>query len=63
MDNKKFVKNTIIYSAVILIAIAVTVVIIDPFSHYHMPLFNMGAVATDERTSLIGIAKNDNYEI
>ena len=63
MDNKKFVKNTIIYSAVILIAIAVTVVIIDPFSHYHMPLFNMGAVATDERTSLIGIAKNDNYEV
>ena len=63
MDNKKFVKNTILYSAVILIAIAVTVVIIDPFSHYHMPLFNMGAVATDERTSLIGIAKNDNYEV
>ena len=63
MDNKKFIKNTIIYSAVILIAIAVTVVIIDPFSHYHMPLFNMGTVATDERTSLIGIAKNDNYEV
>ena len=63
MDNKKFVKNTILYSAVILIVIAVTVVIIDPFSHYHMPLFNMGAVATDERTSLIGIAKNDNYEV
>ena len=49
MDNKKFVKNTIIYSAVILIAIAVTVVIIDPFSHYHMPFFNMGAVATDRK--------------
>lgn len=63
MDNKKFVKNTILYSAVILIVIAVTVVIIDPFSHYHMPLFNMGEVATDERTSLIGIAKNDNYEV
>ena len=63
MDNKKFVKNTILYTAVILIVIAAIVVIIDPFSHFHMPLFKMGPVATDERTSLIGVAKNDNYEV
>ncbi|MDO4188015.1 MAG: hypothetical protein Q4D29_03420 [Lachnospiraceae bacterium] len=62
MESKSFVKKTIAYTVAILIIIAVIMVIIDPFSHFHMPLFGMGPVATDERTALIGIAKNDTYE-
>lgn len=57
-----YVKKTIIYALSVLVVIAALMVIIDPFSHYHMPLFGMGPVATDERTALIGIAKNDTYE-
>lgn len=57
-----YVKKTIIYALSVLVVIAALMVIIDPFSHYHMPLFGMGPVATDERTALVGIAKNDTYE-
>lgn len=63
MDSKKFVKLTITYSTVILLIIAIVMIVLDPFSHFHMPVFGMGPVATDERTALIGIAKNDEYEV
>lgn len=63
MDNKKFVKKTIAYTLLVLLVVATIMVIIDPFSHYHMPWFNMGPVATDERAALIGIAKNDTYDV
>lgn len=63
MSSKDFVKKTITYVLVALLVIAAIMVIIDPFSHFHMPLFNMGPVATDERTALVGIAKNDQYDV
>ena len=63
MNSKQFVKKTITYLTIILFAIAIIMVVIDPFTHYHMPLFNLGTVATDERSALVGIAKNDNYEV
>ena len=62
MDSKKYVKKTIAYTLVILLVIASIIVVIDPFSHFHMPWFGMGPVATDERAALVGIAKNDTYE-
>jgi len=62
MEAKSFIKKTISYTVAILIVIAVIMIVIDPFSHFHMPFFGMGAVATDERTALVGIAKNDYYE-
>lgn len=60
--NKKFVQKTILYSAVVLVLIAAIIVIVDPFSHYHMPFFGMEAVATEERSALIGVAKHDTYD-
>lgn len=63
MDSKKYVKNTIAYTIAFLMLIAIVMIVIDPFSHFHMPLFGMAPVATDERTALIGIAKNDEYEV
>lgn len=62
MNSEKFFKKTIKYTVALLLVIAAVMIVIDPFSHFHMPLFGMGAVATDERTALIGIAKNDSYE-
>lgn len=63
MDSKSYVKKTIAYTLSILLLVAVIMIVVDPFSHFHMPLFGMGPVATDERTALIGIAKNDEYEV
>lgn len=62
MENKVFVKKTIKYTAAVLLLIAVFIIVLDPFTHFHMPFFNLGTVATDERTALIGIAKNDTYD-
>lgn len=62
MDNREYIKKTITYTVLWLIVIAALMIIIDPFSHFHMPFFNMGAVATDERSALIGIAKNDTFD-
>lgn len=60
--SKKFVIRTISYILVVLVLIAAVVIIVDPFSHYHMPFFGMEAVATEERSALIGVAKNDSYD-
>lgn len=62
MNSKSFVKKTIAYTVALLIIIAVIMIVIDPFTHYHMPFFGMGTVATDERTALVGIAKNGTYD-
>lgn len=60
--GKNYVKKTITYTLAVLLLILIEVVVIDPFSHFHMPLFGMEAVATDERSALIGVAKNDTYD-
>lgn len=62
MMEKKFVKTTIKYSLLILLLILVVVYVIDPFCHFHMPWFGMAAVGTEERSAIIGVAKNDRYE-
>lgn len=61
-DYKNYFKKTIIYSLSILILIAVTVIIIDPFVHYHAPFFGLAECETDERGAMIGIAKNMDYD-
>lgn len=62
MTTKKYVLSTIAYTVAILIAFIILVFVVDPFSHYHMPYFNMAAVETDERSALIGVAKNSSYD-
>lgn len=63
MNSKTYVKKTIKYLAVALLIIAAVIIVVDPFSHYHMPWFGMGPVATDQRSALVGIAKNDSYDV
>lgn len=62
MTAKEYTLKTIIYTAIVLIVTAVVVIIVDPFSHYHMPPCKFQAVETDERSALIGVAKNSSYD-
>lgn len=62
MQPLTFIKRTIAYSLLTLTMIAVLVVIIDPFTRYHAPWFGLAAVETDERTSVIGMARNLEYD-
>lgn len=62
MTSKKYIIKTITYFVIILIFLGIITVVLDPFSHFHDPLFGMGAVETNERSALIGVAKNSNYD-
>lgn len=61
-DYKSFFKKTIIWTISALVIIAATIVIIDPFVHFHAPWFGLAACETDERGAMIGIAKNMDYD-
>lgn len=63
MTSKSFVKNTIIYCLAAMILIALLVYLVDPFVHYHAPFFNLDHCETDERGAMIGIAKNEDYDV
>ncbi|MCR5357958.1 MAG: hypothetical protein K6E63_11220, partial [Lachnospiraceae bacterium] len=62
MNPRKFIRNTIAYTLITLITIALIVIAIDPFTRYHAPWFNLATVETDERCSAIGIARNLDYD-
>ncbi|NLG05644.1 MAG: hypothetical protein GX567_17740 [Clostridia bacterium] len=59
---KKFFINTIRIILIALLLIAALVIIVDPFIHYHAPIGRWAAVETDERSALIGVAKNMRYD-
>ena len=59
---KNYFKKLVIWTLGLLFFIAVTVVIIDPFVHYHSPFFGLAACETDERGAMIGVAKNMDYD-
>ncbi len=62
MTNKQFFVKTIAYSLAVLVIIAITVIVIDPFVHYHAPYFGLAACETEERGQQIGVAKNVDYD-
>ena len=62
MTNKQYFVKSIAYSLGLLLLIAVLTVIIDPFVHYHAPLFGLAAAETEERGQQIGVAKNMHYD-
>ena len=62
MSNKQFTIKTITYTAVILLLLAVLVIVIDPFVRYHKPWFGLAAVETEERSAVIGLARNMDYD-
>ncbi|MDO4965151.1 MAG: hypothetical protein Q4E51_00450 [Lachnospiraceae bacterium] len=62
MTTKQYTIKTIAYTVITLILLAVIVIVVDPFSHYHMPFGKFQAVETDERSALVGVAKNATYD-
>ena len=62
MTNKQFFVKTIAYSLAVLVLIAITVIVVDPFVHYHAPFFGLAACETEERGQQIGVAKNTAYD-
>lgn len=62
MNDKQFSVKTIAYTLGILAVIAVIIVLVDPFVHFHAPIGKFAAVETDERSQMIGIAQNMTYD-
>ena len=62
MPSRRFIRVTLASTVLVLVAIAALVFVIDPFTRYHAPWFGLAAVATDERTSSVGRARNLCYD-
>ena len=62
MSPTVFIKKTILSTLLTLIAIALIVIAVDPFTRYHAPWFGLTTVETDERCAAIGIARNLDYD-
>ncbi len=62
MTSENFAKKTIISTLLILFIMAAAVVIIDPFVRYHKPFFGLAAVETEERSSVIGLSRNMDFD-
>lgn len=59
---KKFIKKILIGIVALLIAVALVVVIFDPFYHYHGPLFGMTPVLTEKEYQCVGTLRNFEYQ-
>ena len=62
MTNKQYFVKTIAYSLCVLVLIAITTIVIDPFVHFHAPFFGLAAAETEERGQQIGVAKHMDYD-
>ena len=62
MTSQQFVKKTVLYIVFLLFLVAAIILFFDPFVHYHKPIGKLEAVETNERSALIGVAKNMDYD-
>lgn len=62
IKQKKFLKNFIVQSAVLLILAAVAVAVADPFFHYHAPFGSLKSVVTKSEYQCIGTVRNFDYD-
>ncbi|MCR5222826.1 MAG: hypothetical protein K6D90_08185 [Lachnospiraceae bacterium] len=62
MNTRQFFLRTITYTLSVLALIALLVIVIDPFLHYHAPIGKLQAVETDERSAMAGVAKHLTYD-
>lgn len=58
----KFIRRTLIIAATLLVVFALTIVVVDPFFHYHAPLKGLQPVINDERYQNSGIAERFEYD-
>ncbi|MBR2275439.1 MAG: hypothetical protein IJ873_05175 [Lachnospiraceae bacterium] len=62
MTSKAFVKSTIYITVGVLLLFIAVVFIFDPFVRYHKPFFGLAAAETEERSAVIGLARNMDYD-
>ena len=62
MEYKRYLKNFICAVLIFFVICMATVAVIDPFFHYHRPLFGLKAVLTDKEYQCIGTIKNFDYD-
>lgn len=62
MNEKQFAQKTLIWTLSLLTLIAVLVIVIDPFLHYHAPLGKLVPAETDERSAMVGVARHMTYD-
>lgn len=58
----QFIKSFFKRIVVLLLIIGTVVVVIDPFFHYHKPLFGLKAVLSDKEYQCIGTLRNFDYD-
>ena len=59
---KKFIRNFLIGSGILLTLCILLVVAFDPFFQYHKPLPGLKAVLTDKEYQCVGSLKNFDYD-
>lgn len=62
MTPSRFIRNFILTAALLLGLTILTVVLFDPFYHYHAPLPGMKAVLTDKEYQCVGTLRNFEYD-
>ena len=62
MKYAKILRNFIVGVVILLLLIAMVVIVIDPFYHYHKPLFGTKAVLTEKEYQCIGSLKHFDYD-
>lgn len=58
----RFIKSFFKRILVLMLIIGTVVVVIDPFFHYHKPLFGLKAVLSDKEYQCIGTLRNFDYD-
>ena len=58
----KLLKHILIFAAALLLLIAGTVILIDPFYHYHKPIGPLKAVLTEKEYQCIGSLRHFDYD-
>lgn len=62
IKQKKFLKNFIWQSAMLLLLVGAAVILVDPFFHYHEPVGSLKAVVTKAEYQCIGTVRNFDYD-
>lgn len=60
--QKRFIRNFVIQSAMLLVLAGAAVIVFDPFFHYHKPIGSLKAVVTKAEYQCIGTVRNLDYD-
>lgn len=61
ISSDKFIKRFFVTAVVLLLLCAITVIVFDPFFHYHKPLFSLKAVLNEKEYQVPGTLDHFDY--